>query len=136
MQFSLGIDAGGTYTDAILVRDSDGSVVSSGKALTTYPDLIKGIRNAIDNLEQENLENVSLVSVSTTLATNTVLEGTGSPVALILVGEHSMKGDFPARHIIRVEGGHTFNGEENVSLEIEKVKEFAGKVKDLSLIHI
>ncbi len=130
MQFSLGIDAGGTYTDAILVRDSDGSVVSSGKALTIYPDLINGIRTAIDNLEQENLEKVSLVSVSTTLATNTVLEGTGSPIALILVGEHSMKGDFPARHITRVEGGHTFNGEENVSLEIEKVKEFAGKVKD------
>lgn len=130
MQFSLGIDAGGTYTDAILVRDSDGSVISSSKALTTYPDLISGIRNAIDNLEQEYLEKVSLVSVSTTLATNTVLEGTGSPIALILVGEHPVEDDFPAKHVILVDGGHNFNGEEAFSLEIEKVKDFAGKVKN------
>ncbi|MDW7731621.1 MAG: hydantoinase/oxoprolinase family protein [Methanolobus sp.] len=130
MQFSLGIDAGGTYTDAILVRDSDGSIISSSKALTTYPDLITGIRNAIDNLEQKYLEKVSLVSVSTTLATNTVLEGTGSPIALILVGDHPLEGTFPAKHIILVEGGHNFNGEEAVSLEIEKVKDFARKVKN------
>lgn len=64
MQFSLGTDAGGTYTDAILVRDSDNIVVGSSEALTTYPDLIKGIRNAIDGLDQKCLEKVSLVSVS------------------------------------------------------------------------
>ncbi|TGC11424.1 hydantoinase/oxoprolinase N-terminal domain-containing protein [Methanolobus halotolerans] len=130
MQFSLGIDAGGTYTDAILVRDSDGSVVSSSKALTTYPDLIIGIRNAIDDLEEQYLPNVSLVSVSTTLATNTVLEGTGSPVALILVGEHPIKDQFPAKHIILVNGGHNFNGEEIQSLDIEKIKYFAQKVQN------
>ncbi|WP_406657910.1 hydantoinase/oxoprolinase family protein [Methanolobus sp. ZRKC2] len=130
MQFSLGIDAGGTYTDVILVRDSDGSVLSSSKALTTYPDLIIGIRNAIDNIEQEYLEKVSLVSVSTTLATNTVLEGTGSPIALVLVGDHPLEGDFPAEHVILVDGGHDFNGEETVSLEVEKVRDFAKKVKN------
>jgi len=130
MQFSLGIDAGGTYTDAILVRDSDGAVVSSSKALTTYPNLITGIRNTIDNLNQKYLKQVNLVSVSTTLATNTVLEDTGSPVALILVGEHSVKGDFPAKHIILVDGGHNFNGEETVDLDIEKVKKFARKFKN------
>ncbi|HII81283.1 MAG TPA: hypothetical protein HA261_13085 [Methanosarcina sp.] len=29
MQYSLGIDAGGTYTDAVLIRDSDGITVDS-----------------------------------------------------------------------------------------------------------
>lgn len=129
MQFSLGIDAGGTYTDAILVRDSDNVVVGFSKALTTYPDMINGIRNAIDDLDQKCLERVSLVSVSTTLATNTVLEDTGSPVALILVGEHPLERDFPARHIISVDGGHNFNGEETESLDIEKVRDFAGRVR-------
>lgn len=130
MQFSLGIDAGGTYTDAILVKDSDRSVVSSSKALTTYPDLIIGIRNALDNLEQKYLEKVSLVSVSTTLATNTVLEGTGSTIALILVGEHPSEGNYPAKHIIRVDGGHNFDGEELNSLDINKVRDFTLKVKN------
>ncbi len=129
MQFSLGIDAGGTYTDAILVRNSDSSIVSSSKALTTYPDLVVGIRNAINSLDQEHLHKVSLVSVSTTLATNTVLEGTGSPVALILVGEHPQKGDFPAKYTVLVEGGHSFNGEETQPLDVEKVRDFTAKVR-------
>ncbi|WP_340820759.1 hydantoinase/oxoprolinase family protein [Methanolobus sp. WCC4] len=130
MHYSLGIDAGGTYTDAILVKDSDGSIISSSKALTTYPDLVVGIRNAIESLDSESFEHVNLVSVSTTLATNTVLEGTGCPVALILVGEHPVKGDFPAKHILSTPGGHDFNGGEIEELDIEAVRNFAEKVKD------
>ncbi|WP_407355834.1 hydantoinase/oxoprolinase N-terminal domain-containing protein [Methanolobus sp. WCC5] len=130
MHYSLGIDAGGTYTDAILVKDSDGSVVSSAKALTTYPDLVGGIRNAIESLDSELLKHVNLVSVSTTLATNTVLEGTGCPVALILVGEHPVKGDFPAKHLLSISGGHDFNGMEIESPDIDAVRTFASKVKD------
>ncbi|KXS44157.1 MAG: N-methylhydantoinase A/acetone carboxylase, beta subunit [Methanolobus sp. T82-4] len=130
MQFSLGIDAGGTYTDAILVRDSDGSVVSSSKALTTYPDLVGGIRNAIEALDPTYLEKINLVSVSTTLATNTVLEGTGCRVALILVGDHPVNGDFPAVHVLSTSGGHGFNGEEIEKLDIDDVRRFAERVKD------
>lgn len=129
MKFSLGIDAGGTYTDAVLVRDTDGSIMATSKALTTYPDLIRGIRDAIDGLLTDDLDKVSLVSVSTTLATNTVLEGTGSPVALILVGDHPTKGTYPAKHYTIVSGGHTFDGEETIPLDIDAVKEFALKVK-------
>lgn len=129
MKLSLGIDAGGTYTDAVLVRDTDGSIVATSKALTTYPDLIYGIHNAIDGLKADHLEKVSLVSVSTTLATNTVLEGTGSPVALILVGDHPVKGAFPAKHYTTVTGGHTYDGEENIPLDTEAVREFALKVR-------
>lgn len=130
MHYSLGIDAGGTYTDAILVKDSDGSVVSSSKALTTYPELVDGIRNAIEALDSTYLEKINLVSVSTTLATNTVLEGTGCPVALILVGEHPVKGEFPAKHVLSTPGGHDFNGGELEELDIEGVRNFAEKVKD------
>lgn len=50
MQYSLGIDAGGTYTDAVLIRDTDGAIIDSNKALTTYPDLHPGIKNVIDGL--------------------------------------------------------------------------------------
>ncbi|WP_406670197.1 hydantoinase/oxoprolinase N-terminal domain-containing protein [Methanolobus sp. ZRKC4] len=133
MHYSLGIDAGGTYTDVILVRDSDGSVVDSNKSLTTYPDLVVGIRNAIDGLDSQYLEKVSLVSVSTTLATNTVLEGTGSPVALILVGEHPIKGEFPAEHVLSIPGGHGFNGEEIEKPDIGAVRKFTQKSKTMLL---
>ncbi|WP_406660307.1 hydantoinase/oxoprolinase family protein [Methanolobus sp. ZRKC3] len=129
MQYSLGIDAGGTYTDAVIVRDSDRKIVDSNKALTTYPQTITGIENAIDGLDPVYLKDVKLVSVSTTLATNTVLEGTGAPVALILVGEHGVERELPTKHVLFAEGGHDHNGEETVPLNIEAIQEFAQRVK-------
>jgi N-methylhydantoinase A/oxoprolinase/acetone carboxylase beta subunit len=47
MAILLGIDTGGTYTDAVLFDDHAG-VIGSAKALTTKHDLAEGIRNAID----------------------------------------------------------------------------------------
>jgi len=40
MQYSLGIDAGGTYTDAVILRDSDSKILDTSKAVTTYPNLM------------------------------------------------------------------------------------------------
>ncbi|MGM0771965.1 MAG: hydantoinase/oxoprolinase N-terminal domain-containing protein, partial [Halobacteriota archaeon] len=130
MQYSLGIDAGGTYTDAVIIRDSDGGVVDSKKAFTTYPDPLEGIKNVLDSLDKEYLADVSLVSVSTTLSTNALLEGTGDPVGLILVGEHPVEKDFPTRNIIFVTGGHDHNGEEVAPLDIETIHDFVLSTKD------
>ena len=49
MHFSLGIDAGGTYTDAVIISDSNGEVVESSKALTTYPDPLPGMKKLLIN---------------------------------------------------------------------------------------
>lgn len=130
MQYSLGIDAGGTYTDAVIVRDSDRKIIDSNKALTTYPDVITGIENAIDGLDPAGLKHIKLVSVSTTLATNTVLEGTGAPVGLILVGEHGVDKELPTKHALFAKGGHDHNGEETTALELDTILKFAEKAKD------
>jgi len=130
MHYSLGIDAGGTYTDAVLIRDSDGEILASNKALTTYPDPFEGIKNVIDGLNPEYLENVKLVSVSTTLSTNTILEGTGFPVALILIGDHPVDKELPAEHVLFAAGGHNHNGEEVAALDLKAIEEFALQVKD------
>ncbi|WNY25669.1 hydantoinase/oxoprolinase family protein [Methanolapillus millepedarum] len=130
MTFSLGIDAGGTYTDAVLIQDVDGCVVESGKALTTYPDPIGGIKKAIELLDAEKLKNVSIVSLSTTLSTNTILENKGFPVGLIMVGEFHIPDTIPATMYCTVAGGHDSNGEEICPLNIEPVREFALSVKN------
>lgn len=130
MHYSLGIDAGGTYTDAVLIRDSDGVIVDSGKALTTYPDLLTGIKNVILNLDPEYLKDVKLVSVSTTLSTNTILEGTGFPVALVLIGDHPLEKDLPTGHVLFAAGGHNHNGEEIFPLDLKAIEKFALSVKD------
>lgn len=130
MQYSLGIDAGGTYTDAVIIRNSDKKVMASYKALTTYPELLEGIENAIDGLDPQYLKDIKLVSVSTTLATNTILERTGYPVGLILVGNYLVPQDTSVQEYVMVRGGHTATGAEADALDIEAVTEFVNRVKD------
>jgi len=43
MNIALGIDTGGTYTDAVLVDQESGNVLAATKALTTHRDLSIGI---------------------------------------------------------------------------------------------
>ena len=85
MQFFLGIDTGGTFTDAVLL-DARRQVVAAAKSLTTRFDLSVGIGGALDKLPTAMLECVDLVSLSTTLTTNSVVEGKGSPVCVLLAG--------------------------------------------------
>ncbi|MCW5644611.1 MAG: hydantoinase/oxoprolinase family protein [Rhodoferax sp.] len=85
MTISLGIDTGGTFTDAVLLG-ADRQVLASAKSLTTPFDLSIGIGGALDPLPQELLARVDLVSLSTTLTTNSVVEGKGAPVCVLLAG--------------------------------------------------
>jgi len=130
MHYSMGIDAGGTYTDSIIIRDSDGKVMDSNKALTTYPDLLAGIRKSIDGLDEKYLKDVKIVSVSTTLATNSILEKNGYPVGLILAGDYAIPEKMNVEFYSVVKGGHDQHGAELVSLDMEAVEAFVLKVKD------
>lgn len=130
MAYDLGIDAGGTYTDSVLIRKSDGKIVCSNKALTTYPDPLEGIKKSVDGLDPEKLRLVSTVSVSTTLATNTILEKTGYPVGLILIGDYDIPVDSKLENYIMVQGGHDSNGEEVAALDLLAVEKFVLEIKD------
>ncbi len=85
MRIGLGIDTGGTYTDSVLIDMDSGAVIGCSKALTTYGDLSSGITESVRGLG--SLENIVLVSLSTTLATNAVVEGKGCRVGLITIGK-------------------------------------------------
>jgi N-methylhydantoinase A/oxoprolinase/acetone carboxylase beta subunit len=85
----LGIDTGGTYTDAVIVDLRDNSVLAKAKASTTYHDLSVGIREAVDEvLRSGKFDNgdIRLVCMSTTIATNSILQGKGGRVGLIGIG--------------------------------------------------
>ncbi len=83
--YGLGLDAGGTYTDGVIYNFITGDIVSKSKALTTRWDYSQGINNCLNQLDKELLEKVELVSVSTTLATNAIVEGHGQKTGLILM---------------------------------------------------
>jgi len=85
MRYLLGIDTGGTFTDAVLL-DPARQVVAAAKSLTTAFDLSQGIGGALDRLPSAMLAHVDMVSLSTTLTTNSVVEGKGAPVCVLLAG--------------------------------------------------
>jgi len=86
MRYGLGIDAGGTYTDGVIYDFSTKKIIAKGKALTTKQDLGIGISNVILTLPPDQLRRVDLVSLSTTLATNAIVEGIGNTVGAIVLG--------------------------------------------------
>src|SRR5258708_12725976 len=95
----LGLDTGGTFTDAVLLADGR-RVIASAKALTTPWNLAVGISKAIRAVlelvpEDAGREDVSLVSVSTTLATNAVVENRFSPVSTFLIAFNSPMAERP-----------------------------------------
>ena len=54
MSFILGVDTGGTYTDAVILEDEE-RVIAFSKALTTHSDLSLGIGSAIQKaVKQRN----------------------------------------------------------------------------------
>ena len=138
MTIVLGIDTGGTYTDAALVDHDSGEVLFSAKALTTRRDLAIGISQAIDAVFHRPAgaplfpqpADVEMVSLSTTLATNAIVEGQGSPICLILIGydpdlieQYSFQDELVTENIVYVAGGHDIHGDEVAPLDEAALRE-------------
>ncbi|WP_370225391.1 hydantoinase/oxoprolinase N-terminal domain-containing protein [Pararhodobacter marinus] len=134
MAILLGLDTGGTFTDAVLLDDEAQRVVAKAKSLTTRPDLSLGIGRAIDAVLAQAPDiapaEIALVSVSTTLATNALVEGQGDRAALVLIGFDAAisrrdnlaeaLGDAP---LIELSGGHTHAGAEAAPFDPEALAE-------------
>lgn len=80
----LGLDVGGTFTDVVII---DGHrVVATAKRRTTKDNLMNGIGEALDAvLEGYDTSNIEQVTLSTTVVTNTIVEGKEQPVDLYVV---------------------------------------------------
>ena len=86
MAYGVGIDTGGTYTDAVIYDYETGRVLAKGKSPTTRQDLSLGVGRALDMLPGELLAQVRTASLSTTLATNACVENRGGRARLVLMG--------------------------------------------------
>src|SRR5580658_4895367 len=143
----IGVDTGGTYTDAVAL-DARRCVVATAKALTTHWDLSLGLAAAIRGVLEELPENarrehIALVSVSTTLATNAVIEKRFSQICTLLIGfdeqmvERSAIKRAGGGVIVRVRGGHDATGEEAEPLDAEAidaaVREFGAQVEGFAV---
>jgi N-methylhydantoinase A/oxoprolinase/acetone carboxylase beta subunit len=123
----LGVDTGGTYTDAVIVDEASGRVIAKAKAATTHDDLSVGIGGAIDAVLSAGVTaaSIDLVSLSTTLATNALVEDQGRRAGLVLIGfdddaaERGGLGSAAADDVlILVAGGHGSHGDEATALDL------------------
>jgi N-methylhydantoinase A/oxoprolinase/acetone carboxylase beta subunit len=136
MDHRLGIDTGGTYTDAVLV-DEEQRIVAAAKCLTTRHDLTIGISNALAQLPADLLHNVTLVALSTTLSTNSVVEDRGAPVGVLLPGygqqqiaRSGLLDIFDKDLVVRLAGGHDAVGGETQPLDLVAAKSAILALKD------
>jgi N-methylhydantoinase A/oxoprolinase/acetone carboxylase beta subunit len=133
MTYSLGVDTGGTYTDAVILHGED-RVIATAKSLTTRHDLAEGIGKAVRAVLAEagiDPAQIGLASLSTTLATNALVEDRGGRVALIAIGfdardldraglDTALKGD----PVLRLSGGHDHAGAEAAPLDTATLDAF------------
>jgi N-methylhydantoinase A/oxoprolinase/acetone carboxylase beta subunit len=121
----LGIDTGGTFTDAAIVDLTERKVISKCKSPTTHHDLLIGLERAIDRALDLSLvppSRLNIASVSTTLATNAILEGKGGDVGLIGIGWKPQDGwDLGAKRQAFINGGHDSNGRAVAGLSRDEV---------------
>ena len=136
MSLRLGIDTGGTFTDAVLVDDQK-KIINAEKSLTTRFDLSLGIGDVIGKLPEQALTDISMVSLSTTLTTNSVVEDLGAPVCVLLPGytqeqvkQSGLLDILPAQMVVILEGGYDAVGRQRQPLDEDAARHAIEKLRD------
>jgi N-methylhydantoinase A/oxoprolinase/acetone carboxylase beta subunit len=129
--YTIGVDTGGTFTDAVLFDTDRGIIIATEKTPTTHGQLERGISLAIEELitkARVGKEQLGKIAVSSTLATNAVVEGKGARVALIVIG-YVKSFTLPVRALYYLNGGHTVQGLEEQPLDVESLVDLIESVK-------
>ena len=92
----LGIDVGGTFTDAVVLWQ--GEVVAQAKRATTHDDVLQCVLAALDAVLQPGMaQELERVVISSTIVTNALTEGSLPPAFLAIIAGPGMnvKGHLP-----------------------------------------
>jgi N-methylhydantoinase A/oxoprolinase/acetone carboxylase beta subunit len=135
----LGLDTGGTHTDAVVYDPGPGRVLATAKAMTTHHELSLGLINALKTISGHQwpggLQAIGRVSLSTTLATNAVAEGLGGRVGLVLIGYEAgqaatddLTRDLDRASPIFIQGGHDYYGRPLAPLDLKTLETEVQKI--------
>ena len=135
--YRLGIDVGGTNTDAVILDDTDEPIVQT-KTPTTE-DITTGIVNALDDVLADSditTDEIGYVMLGTTHATNAITERRGlNEVGIIRLGAPATLSIDPllewpddlaaaiGNNYAILDGGHEFDGRELNDLDEDQVLE-------------
>jgi N-methylhydantoinase A len=129
MKMLIGIDVGGTTTDAVVVDGN--AVVKTAYVPTDHDNLLNCMLMAMDELVRGiDTKKIERVVLSTTLITNMIAEGKTDPVALVLIpGPGTNPKDYALGESIVLDGAIDFRGKEIDVLREPQIKEAASKIK-------
>jgi N-methylhydantoinase A/oxoprolinase/acetone carboxylase beta subunit len=144
MTYRLGIDVGGTNTDAVIL-DKDNKPVAKIKVATTE-DITTGILNALDGVLREasiSLDEIEYAMLGTTHCTNAIVERRnlarvgiiriGRPATLSIKPLISWPDDLVSAiggHSFILQGGHEFDGRELAPLDEEELRRIVKELKE------
>jgi N-methylhydantoinase A/oxoprolinase/acetone carboxylase beta subunit len=150
----LGIDVGGTNTDAVILTPAN-KIVARAKSPTT-PDVMTGILNVLDRVLSDGkipLNSIRFAMLGTTHCTNAITTRQGlSKIAVIRLGAPATIAVPPlltwpsdlrdmcvvGRYILP--GGHEYNGEEIARLDVDGIRRVArdlkGKVRAVAVVGV
>ena len=152
--YRIGIDVGGTHTDAVILDESY-NVISEVKAPTTE-DVSSGIYQAMKEVVASAnvpVENIKFAMLGTTHCTNAIVERKrlnrvaiiriGAPATLAIKPLVGVPEDLKAilgKHVYLVRGGHEFDGREIVELDEQHIyqiaEEIKGKVDSVAIVSV
>lgn len=130
----IGLDVGGTHTDAVLLGEK--GIVRNVKVATDPANLFETVLSALEILMADiETDTVNRVVLSTTLATNLVVQNKLPPVAILVSGgpgidpEHFRTNE----HYFKVDGALDHRGREIRPIDRERVRAIGEQIKSQGL---
>ncbi len=124
----LGLDVGGTHTDAVLIGEK--GIVSHYKAVTDHDNLLRSVRGAIEEITRDaDPKKIKRVNLSTTLSTNAIIENKLEDVCVVTSsGPGIDPGNFRiGRYFYTVDGSIDHRGTEVSALDEKAISRIAGE---------
>lgn len=143
MKVRIGIDVGGTFTDAVAINDETYELIGSVKLPTTHEakeGVAAGIVQVLSKIMEEyNIkpEDVTFIAHGTTQATNALLEGDVAKVGIVTIGSGiqglKSRSDTNIGNIELTAGKHlqSYNAYVNVGTKETFVNDVANALSDL-----
>ena len=132
----VGIDVGGTYTDAVLLHA--GKVIRQIKVASEHGQILASILTALDEILQGvETHRIERVALSTTLVTNAIVQGKLDPVGLfIMPGPGADWQGRLASDPIVLSGYVDHRGRERQEIVVDEVKQACKKLAGAKLFAV
>jgi N-methylhydantoinase A/oxoprolinase/acetone carboxylase beta subunit len=130
--YALGIDVGGSFTDGVLMELPGRAVLKVAKVPTDPDDLAASVLKCFYALAISAPSLLSRFCVSTTLATNAMVEGTKKDVCAICIGLRPKQSIEYANEVVTIDGGHDASGNEVHPLDLSKLTSAMARVNSNS----